>query len=320
MIYQLYQAGARVVYMRTGSASGIHDRYTNQHAKIWLIDDRLALIGSENPSPDSFPDDDKRDGTIGRRGVYAATDAPGVVGRVRDIMAVDMDPAHSDIWPYDPADPDLGVPPAGFVPILTSGGSQYPVRISRPLSVAGRYHFEVCQAPEHSLRTSDCLLGLVAKAGLGDVLLISQLSEPPFWGPAEGTVETDPNPRLQAYLAAARRGATVRLLLDSYFDDLASTRSNLRTEEYLSAVSRAEGLDLQVRRGNPPGLGLHNKMVLARDRGQGLGDGGQPQRRRGFRKGEPRGQPRRAVGRSIWLPGRDVLGGLGGIADGASFR
>ncbi len=56
-------------------------------------------------------------------------------------------------------------------------------------------------------------------------------------------------------MAAARRGARVRILLDSFFDDLTSSRSNLRTEEYLTSMARLEGLDLEVRRGNPTGLG-----------------------------------------------------------------
>jgi phosphatidylserine/phosphatidylglycerophosphate/cardiolipin synthase-like enzyme len=128
---------------------------------------------------------------------------------------------------------------------------------------------ELCQAPEQSMRREDCLLGLVARAGAGDTLLIEQLQEPPYWGPNDGTVESDPNPRLEAYIAAARRGATVRLLLDAYFDDLSSTRSNLRTQEYVAAVARAEGIDVEVRRGNPAGLGLHNKMVLAEIDGEG---------------------------------------------------
>ena len=79
------------------------------------------------------------------------------------------------------------------------------------------------------------------------------------------------HPRLQAYIAAARRGARVRVLLDSYFDnqDLDSPRSNLRTVEYLTAVARTEGLDLEARRGNPTGQGIHNKMVLAQIGGRG---------------------------------------------------
>lgn len=268
-VQQLASAGARVYYMRLDSKAGVHDRYTNQHAKLWLLDDRLALIGSENPSPDSFPDDDKADGTVGRRGVYLVTDAPGVVARVRDIIAADLDLAFADIWPYDPLDPSLGAPPAEFTPVIHSGGNSYSVRVPQPLSLSGTFHFEVCQAPEHALTTSACLLGLVNRAQAGDTLLIEQLSEPLFWGGSAASVETDPNPRIQAYLAAARRGAKVRILLDGFFDDLASSRSNLRTQEYLTTLARAESLDLEVRRGNPIGLGLHNKMVLAQIGGRG---------------------------------------------------
>lgn len=90
-----------------------------------------------------------------------------------------------------------------------------------------------------------------------------------FWGSTSSNVNNDPNPRLEAYIAAARRGATVRVLLDAFFDDLDSPRSNLRTVEYLTAVAQAEGLDLRARRGNPTGQGLHNKMVLAEIGGRG---------------------------------------------------
>ena len=92
-----------------------------------------------------------------------------------------------------------------------------------------------------------------------------------FWGAEASNISDDPNPRLEAYLAAARRGAKVRVLLDAYFDnqDLASPRSNLRTVEYLNAMALNEGLDLQARRRNPTGQGIHNKMVLAQIGGRG---------------------------------------------------
>ena len=92
-----------------------------------------------------------------------------------------------------------------------------------------------------------------------------------YWGAQSSNVATDPNPRLLAYIAAARRGAKVRVLLDAFFDnqDLNSPRSNLRTVEYLTAVAQTEGLDLQARRRNPTGLGIHNKMVLAQIGGKG---------------------------------------------------
>jgi hypothetical protein len=53
------------------------DRYSNQHAKFIVVDDRLLLVSSENFSPDSMPDDDKSDGTLGRRGTALVSRRPG---------------------------------------------------------------------------------------------------------------------------------------------------------------------------------------------------------------------------------------------------
>jgi cardiolipin synthase A/B len=124
---------------------------------------------------------------------------------------------------------------------------------------------------EQAPRDQDSLLGLVNRAGVGDTILAEQLYEYTYWGAESSNITTDPNPRLQAYIASARRGATMRVLLDAFFDnqDLTSRRSSLRTVENLTAVAQAEGLDLQARRRNPTGPGIHNKMVLAQINGQG---------------------------------------------------
>jgi hypothetical protein len=55
------------------------------------------------------------------------------------------------------------------------------------------------------------------------------------WDAESSNIAADPNPRTLTYIAAARLGAKVRVLLDVYFDnqDLTSPRSNLRTVEYL---------------------------------------------------------------------------------------
>jgi hypothetical protein len=95
-----------------------------------------------------------------------------------------------------------------------------------------------------------------------------QFYEQVHWGPSSGTPETDPNLRLEAYIEAARRGAKVRILLNSYpFGDY--LEENQRTAAYLRTTAQQEGLDLQVRLGNPTHLGLHSKLVLARIGGQG---------------------------------------------------
>jgi phosphatidylserine/phosphatidylglycerophosphate/cardiolipin synthase-like enzyme len=272
IVQQIAQAGGQVYYFRANSATGARKRYAYQHGKFWLLDDRLALVGSENPNPEAFPDDDKTDGTYGRRGVYLATDAASVVAGVRAYMSADITPdQHGDAWAWNPADPTLGAPPAGFAPSYASGGTFYPVQKPQPLQLQGAFTFQLISSPEQSLRTRDSLLGLVAQAGRGDTVLVEQLYEQLFWGAEDSNVVDDPNPRLEAYLAAARRGATVRVLLDAYFDnqDLNSPRSNLRTVEYLNALAATEGLDLEARRRNPTGLGIHNKMALAQVGGQG---------------------------------------------------
>ncbi|MEJ5199867.1 MAG: phospholipase D-like domain-containing protein, partial [Anaerolineae bacterium] len=270
IVQQIAEAGGRVYYLRANKATGAHKRYLYQHGKFWVLDGRLALIGSENPGPESFPDDDKADGTRGRRGVYLATDARSVVAGLLDYMAADIAPGrHGDVWAWEASDPVLGAPPPGFIPSYESGGTFYKPQKPQPLQLQDVFTFQLISAPEQALRTQDGLLGLIAQAGRGDTLLIEQLYEHTWWGAETSNVADDPNPQLEAYLAAARRGARVRVLLDPYFDDLSSPRSNQRTVEYLNALAAVEGLDLEARRRNPTGQGIHNKMILAQVGGRG---------------------------------------------------
>jgi uncharacterized repeat protein (TIGR01451 family) len=259
---QIRAAGGQVFFMASGTTP---TRYRFQHAKVLLIDDRLVLIGSENLNPSSMPADPKADGTAGRRGVYLITDAPGVVSHVQALMGVDIDPAnHGDLVTCAEA-PDLCT---GSPPLSEPNWTSYTVAFSEPLTLHDEFAFEIIQSPENSLRTVGGLLGLLARAGEGDTVLVEQLYEHLHWGPAGGMPATDPNLRLEAYLDAARRGATVRILLNSLtFADYYN--ENADTVDYLQSMARAEGLDLQARLGNPTFFGLHNKMVLAHIDGQG---------------------------------------------------
>ncbi|MBI1293693.1 hypothetical protein GC175_01895 [bacterium] len=83
-----------------------------------------------------------------------------------------------------------------------------------------------------------------------------------YWGDSTSNPIADPNPRLQALIDAARRGASVRLLLDGFFDDRSGLRSNTATVAYVRALADAEGIDIQARTGNPTVLGIHAKVSL----------------------------------------------------------
>jgi hypothetical protein len=266
---RIVDVGGQVYYM-VNDRNGAHDRYRYQHAKLMLFDDRIALISSENPTVDSMPGDDKSNGTLGRRGAALLTDAPGVVARTRALLATDLDPAHhADIFAWDAADPVYGAPPVGYSPPPAEDATLYSVLFPVPLTVTGTFAFEIVQSPETSLRADAGLLPLIARAGPGDIVLVEQLYEHRHWGAGSSTPAADPNPRLEAYLAAARRGARVRILLDSFLDDSYSSRSNAATVVYLNEIAQQEGLDLEARRGNPTYLGIHNKMVLVQAGGRG---------------------------------------------------
>lgn len=265
----LEDAGGACWFMIADSDRRIYDRYSYMHAKYMIVDGWLSVVSSENFSPDSLPDDDKSDGTWGRRGVVLMTDALDVAVHLSGVFADDLDTNHRDILRWSAEDPKYGAPPPGFVPITTAGGTGYHVRFSEAASFPGNLAFEIVQAPENALRDVDGLLGLIGRAGQGDTLLIQQLSERPYWGATNSGPSADPNPRLEAYIAAARRGAAVRLLLDSFFDFPAGPTTNAATCAYVNRISQSERLSLRCTLGNPTGMGIHNKMVLARINGRG---------------------------------------------------
>ena len=260
---QIENAGGQVWFMFNDATLGVHDRYDYYHAKYMIVDGARLLVSSENLGGSGMPDDDKSDGTVGNRGAYVITTSPGMIERASDIFARDLDPAHHrDVTRWSVSDPTYGPPPLGFVPDRTTGGTTYPVAFPTPLSVSGTFSLEMVQSPDTSLRNKDAMLGLVARAGAGHTIEVEQLYEQVHWGPTASNVTDDPNPRLEAYIAAARRGAAVRILLDSFYDQPFDTRSNVVTCSYVNGIAAAEGLNLACKRGSPAGSGIHDKMVL----------------------------------------------------------
>jgi hypothetical protein len=174
-------------------------------------------------------------------------------------MDADFDPAHhADIRRWGTNTNDF--PRFGFVPNYQNGGNTYPIQFPNPLTLSGALPIELVQCPENCLRGSDGLLGMVAQADAGDTLYVEQLYEYPFWGTSKSNASADPNLRLEAYIAAVKRGARVRLLLDSFYDSFGAARSNYSTCAYVNALQAA--YDIECRLGNPTGRGIHMKMVL----------------------------------------------------------
>ncbi|HQV27203.1 MAG TPA: lamin tail domain-containing protein [Thermoflexales bacterium] len=251
-------------YLRSDAAQNIVARYRALHAKFAILDDRQLVIGSENFGVNGFPDDDKSDGTVGHRGVVAILDSPALVARARAVFTADYNPAIRDFCQWGAADCPMGAPIPGYAPITVTGGVSYTVRFTRPLVTAGPVMVELNTSPENTLRRAGGLIGMIDTAGAGDEIMAEQLSEPLYWGPSASNRTDDPNPRIEALLGAARRGARVRLLLDGFYDDASRPRSNAATAAALNALAQAEQLNLRVALGDPTAHGIHNKLVLAR--------------------------------------------------------
>lgn len=254
---QLAQAGATIDILRDGQDAGgvpVPRRYQTAHRKFILIDGKQAIVSSENFSPDALPADSKLDGTRGNRGAAIITDASSVVARLDLIWRLDADSSRfHDVTAFNPA---TDGPPSGYRPAPTANEFGYQPIKPRPRVVSANQSFELLTAPDSTMRQGDSLLGLVARAGAGDLVLVEQLYELPWDG------YPDPlSPRLQAYLDAARRGATVLILLDATLD---FDGANRHTVEYLNTVATNEGLKLEAQRGQPTLAPIHDKLVLVR--------------------------------------------------------
>ena len=59
-------------------------------------------------------------------------------------------------------------------------------------------------------------------------------------------------------------------MLDAYFDDQRNQAGNWATCSWLNQLALEEKLDMTCQLGNPTGLGIHNKMVLAKIDGRGF--------------------------------------------------
>lgn len=263
-VTQIVQAGGDVRYYAVAgdAPAGYRRRYRFLHAKYGIADRHISFIGTENLTLDAMPTDSEMNG--GRRGFYLFSDATGVSAALAALFQRDWMPGiFADLHPYEASHAQYGAPPADFV---LPEAPVYPVTqapFSQALSIDAQAQYTVVSAPENAMRPDTGIQHLLEQAGRGDSVVMMQLYENAFWGESSSNVIADPNPRLEAVIDAARRGAKVRLLLDSFFDDTENLRNNQVTVNYVRSIAAHEGLDLDARIGNPTGGGIHAKLVLA---------------------------------------------------------
>ncbi len=261
---QIEAAGGQCYFMVQEKEDAIYNRYHYLHGKLIIVDDAWIVIGAQNLTETSLPADDKRNGTYGSRGTVIATNAPTLVGHAVQLFALDCDPEHHrDILRWNTAYADKYGPPLATPITASIDGITSSVRFTAPLVISGTFDFAFFTAPEAVLRRSDGLLGLLGQAGPGDTLAVEQLYEYAAWG-------SGPNPRLEACIDAARRGAAVRILLNSgAFGEEYIAPTYTQTLAYVNRIAHEERLNLQAAAGDPTHYGIHNKLFLVALSGKG---------------------------------------------------
>ncbi|MFH1807870.1 MAG: phospholipase D-like domain-containing protein [Pseudomonadota bacterium] len=243
---RLHTGGAKIYFLVRDKKAQVSARYRFDHSKYAIIDDRIAVIGTENYGRTGHP----ADPSFGNRGWEIQIEHPGFVQQLRDVWNADMAPGRSsDVRSIDASSDDAYGRPfrnPRFQPDRTVIRGNF-TRTATPLEVQGRMDLALVLSPDNSLNENSSLLGLVRSAK--KELLVLQNSIPLHWGKRGDTLETAPNLALAAVVETARRGVRTRVLVDGtwYNAEASDDRDNDDSVAYLNELARVEHLDLEAK-------------------------------------------------------------------------
>jgi len=283
---RMSKAGIPIHYLATPKGSAMKPRYRYDHSKYVLVDDRLAIIGTENYGRTGVP----MNNTFGNRGWMIHIEHPGFVRQLREVWDHDYRPgAMRDLIGIDDKPDDTyGLPyrDPSFVPSDKIPTGLYP-RPEKPTKVDDVMDLELVLSPDTSLNESSAIIGMIQRAKTS--LILEQNSVQPFWGKKKkadkDNKDGDKGRRqddevdevrpaslpLQAVIAAARRGVSVRVLLDGtwYNTEVVDERDNDDTVRLLNDLRLKEGLDVSAKVINLESTHLdkiHSKGVIVDER------------------------------------------------------
>ena len=232
----LVRAGADVRWLAGGT--DVVKRYRYLHAKYAVADGRAAWIGSENFGAAGFPSGNGD----GNRGWSAIIDDSEIARALAAVFDADFDSRRRDSIPVPLTSLDPLPPPPVVSP--WSPSLERTVRPARLLI-----------APDNALDPGGLL---DAMASAQDRMWIEAFYVDEAWRDA-------PNALVEAAFAAARRGVSVRIVLDgSWWSVGEGSSGNDRIVERLNGRARNESLDLEARLLEPRGRieRLHNKGLV----------------------------------------------------------
>jgi len=225
------------------------NEYRFYHGKYAVADNETLFITTENLGPTGFP----TPGVRGNRGWGVVIEGPEISEYFARLFFTDR--AHSHPFEADEFDIEISSDSNVFTPVFELA------------SFEGRFDVTSVVAPDNAIPR---ILSLLNSANQS--IYIEQFYIYKYWGkPKTGSVEENPNLFLEAAINAARRGVTVRILMDStwYNIEKDDRKSNYNTASYVNDVARREGLDLEARLVDKARLDvekIHTKGVVVDER------------------------------------------------------
>ena len=228
----LRDEGAAVYTMETTDAA--HARYRYDHAKYLIADREAVLVTSENFKVSGFPDR----GSAGNRGWGALITDPRVADYFARVFTTDL--AGNDIVPFTGT---------GTLPEEEERDTYQPEFGTQPFDNA-------IVTPVLAPDTAHLIPALIGEAETTVDIQQAYISN--WTGGA-------PNPYLEAAVDAARRGVSVRIILDSYWFNIEGENDNDEMAALINARAAAEELPMEARLARlGPGYPdkVHNKGVI----------------------------------------------------------
>lgn len=265
---QIEAAGGDVAYMvDTALDSDVRNRYASMHPKYAVADGQDILIGSGNWKNSSVPVDP----SIGNREWYIIIwDNSALASFFTDVFNDDYDIAHKDIAEYCVL-AEWCNPPGGFEPNRTVQTGNYTHSFASSNLAVSNMPLQVILSPDTSMFLNKSIIGMLKSAGSGSKVYWDEFYAWKCWGipKADCTPETHPNVYLEETINAARRGAIVRILLDSTDYNIDGTNENQDTVAYVNDIATTESLDLEARLANYSITNytkIHNKGMIVDDK------------------------------------------------------
>ncbi len=239
LVTGLLEAGADVRWLAGGL--GLVKRYRYLHAKYAVVDGEAVLVSSENFGDAGFPPP----GEGGNRGWSVILQDLALAAQLWEVFEEDFDPSRGD---------SQGAASEG----ASCLGDPVAVRPWVPPPDASDVAARLVVGPDTAL-DPDGLLGLLASAR--DRVWIEAFYLEDLWDGVS-------SPFVEAAFDAARRGVSVRILLDgsewSLTDAAETDEGNDAVAERLNARARSEGVGLEARILAPTGHveRVHNKGAV----------------------------------------------------------